>query len=254
MRISLITAVYNNAEGLRASLTSNLQQTHSDVERIVVDGASKDATLDVLNEHAPVLHHVISEPDQGIYNALNKGLRLATGDVLGLLHSDDLFASPNVLHNVAEAFVKTNADLVYGDLCYVRQEDTAQIVRYWKAGDFERDKLTRGWMPPHPTVYVRRELYERFGGYDEQYRIAADYDWMLRLLLQPDLTVAYLPKILVNMRTGGASNRSLKNLWDKSREDYRILNQHQLNGAATLFYKNVGKLSQFWKRPAAATL
>ena len=249
MKISLITAVYNNASGLRSSLESSLGQTHQDVERIVIDGGSTDGTLQVLQDYTSNIDHIVSEPDNGIYDALNKGIQLATGDIIGILHSDDLFAGWNILETIARKFESSSIDLLYGDLCYVSNDNPNEIVRYWRAGAFTQSKLPNGWMPPHPTVYVKRELFDKYGLYDTHYRIAADYDWMLRLLTKQTLDVAYFPEVLVHMRTGGASNRSFKNLWQKSREDYLILRNHQIGGVMTLVKKNTRKLSQFWKRP-----
>ena len=249
MKISLITAVYNNAHGLRSSLESSLGQTHQDVERLVIDGGSTDGTLQVLEDYTSKIDHIVSEPDNGIYDALNKGIQLATGDIIGILHSDDLFAGPDILEKIARKFESASIDLLYGDLCYVSNQNPNEIVRYWRAGAFTQSKLPNGWMPPHPTVYVKRELFDKYGLYDIHYRIAADYDWMLRLLTKQTLDVAYFPEVLVHMRTGGASNRSFKNLWQKSREDYLILRNHQIGGVIALIKKNVRKLSQFWSRP-----
>mgnify|MGYP001466049436 FL=1 len=203
----------------------------------------------MLQQHAPKLDRIVSEPDRGIYDALNKGVALATGEVVGVLHSDDVLADDDVLSHVADAFLQTGADLLYGNLCYVRFENPEQIVRYWKAGTFSPSLLAQGWMPPHPTVFVRRELFQRFGGYDLRYRIAADYDWMLRLLSDESLKVTYLPEVLVYMRTGGVSNRSLGNLCRKSMEDWEIIRQHQIGGVWTLLSKNLSKVSQFWGQP-----
>ncbi len=249
MKITLITVVYNNAYGLRSSLESSLSQTHHEVERIVIDGCSTDDTLQVLQDYTLKIDQIVSEPDNGIYDALNKGIQLASGDIIGILHSDDLFAGRNILRKIARKFESSSTDLLYGDLCYVRNEAPEHIVRYWMSGAFSQSRLSNGWMPPHPTVYVRRELFDRYGLYDTHYRIAADYDWMLRLLTKQTLVVAYLPEVLVHMRTGGVSNRSLKNLWQKSREDILILRNHQIGGVMTLVKKNIRKVSQFWRRP-----
>ena len=246
MKISLITASYNNAHRLAPSLISSLQQTYSSVERIIIDGASTDDTSKTLEKYKPYLDKIVSEPDQGIYDALNKGIRMASGDIVGILHSDDYFADESVLNQVAKKFNQSDADFLYGDLCYVRPDKPSQVVRYWKSGGFTRSSLTRGWMPPHPTVYVRRELFNVFKGYNLHYQISADYDWILRLLCNESLKVVYLPKVLVHMRTGGVSNQSFKNLMRKSSEDWEIIRNHQIGGIRTLFYKNLRKFPQFW--------
>ena len=212
--------VYNNPSGLACSLTSSLKQTYSQVERIVIDGGSDDRTKNMLHQYSSKLDKVISEPDKGIYDALNKGIIFSTGDIVGLLHSDDFFADIDVLSNVAEKFLNPKLDFLFGDLCYVSSKNPENVVRFWKAGPFKPSLLNQGWMPPHPTVFVRRNLFNRFGKYDLQYRISSDYEWMLRVLNDDTVNVGYLPKVLVHMRTGGLSNRSLKHMLIKSLEDW----------------------------------
>jgi glycosyltransferase len=191
---------------------------------------------------------VVSESDQGIYDALNKGLRLATGAVVGLVHSDDVLAGPQVLDWVAEAFADSEVAAVYGDLDYVSAHDPQRVVRHWRAGECTPSRFRRGWMPPHPTLFVRREVFERYGGYDTSYRIAADYDAILRWLGREGLRAAYIPKVMVRMRLGGASNGSLGRVLRKSREDYRALRSNRMGGLAALAAKNLGKLPQFLVR------
>lgn len=247
MKISVITAVYNNRDTIADALDSTLAQTHANTELIVVDGGSRDGTLDVLRGYNDRLGKLISEPDHGIYDALNKGVRLASGDVVGFMHSDDVFADEKVLAKVALAFADPDVDAVYGDLVYVKKESPDQVVRHWRSGEFAPQKLRRGWMPPHPTLYVRREIYDRLGSFNTDYRIAADYDFMLRLLSQPGVNVAYIPEVLVKMRLGGASNRSLKNVIRKSREDYAALRRNGVGGLGALLWKNLSKLPQFFR-------
>jgi glycosyltransferase len=246
--ISVITAVFNRRDTIAQALDSVLAQTHPSVETIVIDGASTDGTLDVLARFRTRVSVLMSEPDEGIYYALNKGLKLASGDVVGFLHADDVLASTDSLARIAAAFSDPTVDAVYGDLVYVRQADVSRVVRLWTAGPYERNAMRRGWMPPHPTFYVRRSVYERLGSFDTQFRIAADYDLMMRFLFTDGIRAAYVPQILVRMRLGGASNRSLQSLLRKSSEDYRIARRHNLGGLFTVFLKNVSKLSQFWRR------
>ncbi len=248
MKISVITAVYNNRDTVAQALDSALAQTHPDVELIVIDGGSTDGTLQVLQDYADRLAVLVSEPDRGIYDALNKGIARASGDVVGFLHSDDLFADASVLSRIAAAFADPSVDSVYGDLLYVSKDDPSRVVRTWRAGVFTPGKLAHGWMPPHPTFYVRRAVYEKLGGYDTSYRIAADYDCVLRLLGKGGVRAAYIPEVLVKMRVGGASNRSLSNILKKSREDYRALRVNGVGGLAALAWKNLSKLPQFLKR------
>ena len=247
MKISIITAVYNNCETIAAALDSVLEQTGADVELIVIDGGSTDGTLAVLTGYADRLAVLVSEPDRGIYDALNKGIRWASGEVVGLLHSDDLFADGSVLKRVAEAFADPQVAAVYGDLLYVRKNNPDEVVRYWRAGAFSRARLGWGWMPPHPTFYVRRAVYERLGVFNTKYHIAADYDCILRFLGKGGVQVGYIPEVLVKMRVGGASNRSLKNILRKSQEDYRALKNNGVGGIGALVWKNLSKLPQFFR-------
>ena len=248
LKISVITAVHNNCETISAALDSVLGQSGVDIELVVIDGGSTDGTLEVLRSYADRLHVLVSEPDQGIYDALNKGIRRASGEVVGFLHSDDLFADSDVLSRIAAAFADPGVGAVYGDLLYVRKDNPDQVVRYWRSGEFSGRRLGWGWMPPHPTLYVRRRVYERHGLFDTSFRIAADYDFILRALSQNRVGVRYIPKVLVKMRVGGASNRSLRNILQKSSEDLRALRGNGVGGMGALIWKNLSKLPQFLGR------
>ena len=248
LKISVITAVFNNRGTIAGALDSVLEQTHKNSELVVIDGGSTDGTVEVLARYADRLGVLVSEPDQGIYDALNKGIQRAHGDVVGFLHSDDVFGSNDVLSKVAEAFEDSSVGAVYGDLVYVKRDDLSSVLRYWRAGPFSRARLSRGWMPPHPTLYVRREVYERLGGFDTRYRIAADYDHLLRIFSDPALNPRYIPEILVRMRVGGASNRSLRNIIRKSREDLEALRSNEVGGIGALAWKNISKIGQFFQR------
>nr|WP_226467057.1 glycosyltransferase family 2 protein [Hydrogenophaga taeniospiralis] len=244
-----MTATWNCATTVADCLASVDGQTHPHIEHVVVDGASTDGTLGLLQAHRAQLAELRSEPDRGIYDALNKGLALATGDVLGFLHADDLYAHPGVLAQVAAAFENPAVCAVYGDLQYVSKDNTAQVVRHWTSAPFSSLRLAWGWMPPHPTLYVRREWYQRIGGFDTRYRIAADYHSILRLFSQPNFRSVYLPEVLIRMRLGGASNKSLKNIVRKTREDWCALRRTQvgaLGGLGALAWKNASKLTQFF--------
>ena len=244
MKISVITVVYNRASTIEEAVRSVQSQDHPDVEHVLVDGASTDCTLDILESLARPADILVSEPDSGIYNAIQKGIGLATGDVIGLMHSDDSFADDRVLSRVAEAFETPGANAVYGDLDYVDQDHRERIIRHWRAGRFTAGKLRRGWMPPHPTLYLKREVIDRLGGYDESYSIAADYDAILRYFSDADLLPVYIPEVLVKMRTGGASNQNLRKIIRKSREDYRALRANNLGGVTTVIWKNLRKAHQ----------
>ena len=245
MKISVITAVYNRQDTIGDVMRSVQAQSYKPVEQVVVDGASRDGTLKVVERLRDADTRILSEPDKGIYDAINKGLGIARGDVLGLMHSDDVFAHDHVLSKIAGAFADPAIDMVYGDLEYVAKSDMSRVIRAWKSGAFSRDSLRRGWMPPHPTLYVRRHVIEKHGVYDTSYRIAADYDAVLRWFGTAGLTPAYIPEVLVKMRIGGESNRSLGRIIAKSREDYRSLRRHGVGGIGTLIWKNLSKLGQF---------
>lgn len=248
IQITIVTAVFNRVHSVRAAIESVRSQTHGNVQHVVVDGASNDGTLDVLQACVGPDAVFVSEPDEGIYDALNKGLALATGDVVGVMHSDDFFSDNAVLADVADAFSDPNVDAVYGDLDYVDAVDPSHIVRRWRAGSYLPRQLAWGWMPPHPTMFVRRSLIERWGGYDTRYRIAADYDWMLRYLGHAKIQPRYLPRVLVKMRMGGASNQSLQKIARKSWEDWLIMRRNRigsLGGVGSLVWKNVSKVGQF---------
>lgn len=252
LRISVVTAVFNRASTLDECLRSVQAQHWPEIEHILIDGGSTDGSMDIVRRHRHHLAHVVSEPDKGVYDALNKGLAAASGDVVGFLHTDDAYTSAQSLDAVAHAFENPAVDAVYGDLVYVSKDDTSRVVRYWQAGTFQRQRLTQGWMPPHPTFYARRSVYARLGGFDTRYRIAADYENMLRLLWHGQVQPAYIPQVLVRMRMGGVSNNSLSNLLRKSREDYAALRQNGIGGLQALLLKNVTKLPQFVARNAFA--
>ncbi len=220
-------------------------QGYRSVEHIVQDGGSTDGTLDVVSALSNPQTHIVSASDKGIYDAINKGIARASGDVIGLMHSDDYFAGRDVLEKVAQAFSDPQTQGVYGDLDYVSAADTSRVVRHWKSGDFNPAKLKRGWMPPHPTLYLRRSVFENFGNYDTSYTISADYDAILRWLWTEQIRLAYIPEVLVKMRVGGESNQSLERILKKSREDYRALRSNRVGGLGTLLFKNAGKIGQF---------
>jgi glycosyltransferase len=247
-KISIITATWNCAQTLPDCLISVAQQTYANREHIIIDGASIDGTIDVINQHIDNVSTFISAPDKGIYDALNKGIELATGDVIGFLHADDLYASDATLAKIAEAFTDPSVCGVYGDLEYVRQFDTSCVVRRWKSKPFTNTDISQGWMPAHPTFYARREWYSRIGGFDTSYDISADYLSILKLFSKPEFKTKYIQDTLVIMRLGGASNKSIKAIIKKTKEDWRALRSCNLNIAHTLravLWKNLRKISQF---------
>ncbi len=246
MKISVVTAVYNREKTIGQAVESVQRQTYQPVEHVIQDGGSQDGTLEIIAELSNRNTRLESTPDSGIYDAINKGIARATGEVIGLMHSDDYFASDTVLEKIAQAFGDSAIDGVYGDLDYVLASDTDCVIRHWKSGEVTRAKLKRGWMPPHPTVYLRRSVFERFGVYDTGYSISADYDAMLRYIWGGNIRLSYIPEVLVKMRLGGESNRSIGRIIRKSREDYRAIRQNRVGGIWTLGMKNVSKLGQFF--------
>lgn len=250
MKVSVVTVCFNSSATIADTLRSINSQTHADVEHIVVDGASTDNTVALVREHGRRVSALVSERDKGIYDAMNKGLALATGSLVGFLNADDVYAHADVLANVAAVAAAGSQlpDAVYGDLVYVHSDDMSRIIRTWHSGEFSIERLRYGWMPPHPTFFARTDALRQLGGFDTDFRIAADYDCMLRYLNRPHIRVAYMQEVLVRMRMGGASNKSLKAMLSKSREDLRAARRNDVGGLITLFCKNTRKLPQFWRR------
>lgn len=248
MKISVVTAVFNRAGTIQASISSVQAQTYLDFEHVIQDGLSNDGTVEIIRKRAQLNTLFASERDGGIYDAINRGIKRATGDVIGLLHSDDVFAHDRVLDKIGVAFADPVIDGVYGDLQYVAADDSTRVIRHWRSGEYRPGLLRRGWMPPHPTLYLRREVFDRFGLYDTSFRISADYDAMLRYLVKGQIKLAYIPEVLVKMRVGGESNRSLERIILKSREDLRALRNNGVGGIGTLAAKNLSKVSQFFIR------
>ena len=249
MNISIITVCYNSEKYIKTAIKSVLLQTYNDIEYIIIDGGSKDTTISIIKDFEPKFSGRLKwlcEADNGIYDALNKGIEKATGDVIGFVHSDDLLASSEIISKIARIFEEEKVDGVYGDLQYVNKEDTSKVIRYWKSEAFKPKLLEKGWMPAHPTLFLRKEVYEKHGNFNLNYKIAADYDLMLRIFSDPDLNFKYLPMVFTKMRVGGASNRSLKNIKLKSQEDLRALRSNGIkNPLKVLAYKNFSKLGQF---------
>ncbi|MFT3825777.1 MAG: glycosyltransferase family 2 protein [Chitinophagaceae bacterium] len=245
MKISIITATYNSAATVRDTLQCVANQQYQNIEHIIVDGISRDETLSIVQEF-PHVAKVVSEKDKGIYDAMNKGVQFCTGDVIGILNSDDFYCSNNVLEKVMKAFSDPDVEAVYGDLQYVHQNDTTKVIRTWRAGSFKKKYFYFGWMPPHPTFFVKREVYSRTGLFNISLRSAADYELMLRMLLKHNVRVQYIPEILVKMRAGGMSNASFKNRLRANKEDRMAW---QLNDIRPYFFttwlKPVRKIFQF---------
>ena len=246
MKVSIITACYNAESTIERCLNSINNQDYSNIEHIVIDGASDDKTLEILEKQQNSISHLVSEQDNGIYDALNKGIKLATGDIIGFLHADDLFASQQTISQIVASFSQKSTDSVYGDLEYISSK--GKIIRYWKSSEFTLSKLKKGWMPPHPTFFVRASVYQKCGLFDTKFKIAADYDFMLRVLGRYKISTAYLPLIITQMQLGGASNKNIRNILIKMKEDFIALRKNKIGGISTIFWKNISKIPQFFSK------
>jgi len=247
MRISVITAVYNGMPFIEDCLLSVASQSHPDIEHIVVDGGSTDGTVDVIKRYEDRIARWTTGPDRGMYDALNKGIGMATGDAIGMLNSDDTYEGDDVIETVARCLDEKAVDSCYGDLVYVGRDDPSRVIRLWRSSSYVPGLLRRGWMPPHPSFFCRRSAYEKWGGFDTSFRIAADYELMVRLLSRGRTSTCHIPRVLVRMRTGGISNRSVSAMIKKSIEDYRVIRMHGLGGFGTLLMKNLSKVPQFFR-------
>jgi glycosyltransferase len=245
VRISVITVTYNSSATIKDTLESVKAQAYPEVEHIIVDGLSKDETLGIVSGYSHV-SKVISEKDAGIYDAMNKGVLASTGDVVGILNSDDFYYGNNVLSKVAAVFNEKKCDALYGDLQYVDQKNLAKVIRHWEAGKYSADAFKWGWMPPHPTFFVRKSVYERFGMFNLSMKTAADYELMLRFIHKHQITVEYIPFVLVSMRTGGVSNSNIMNRLRANQEDKQAWAVNVLEPYwFTLYLKPLRKISQF---------
>lgn len=245
MRVSIITVSYNSANTIRDTLESIRSQTYSDIEHILIDGKSSDNTLEIVRNF-PHLAKVVSEKDNGLYDAMNKGIALANGDIVGILNSDDVYQSANVIADVVRMFEKEGTEAVYGDLQYVKGNDLNKIIRTWKAGVFSKKKIYYGWMPPHPAFFVRRIIYKKAGLFNLSLKMSADYELMLRMFVKENILAAYIPEVLVKMRIGGLSNASFKNRIKANREDRKAWELNNLKPYFfTLYFKPLRKIFQY---------
>lgn len=247
MKISIITITFNSAATLEQTIRSVSSQKYPDIEYIIVDGKSSDDTLKIVEKYKDKVSRFLSEKDRGLYDALNKGIEMASGEVIGILHSDDFYIDASVIGKYADVFQKTGCDAVYSDLYYVDKTNTDKIVRKWKSGTYGKNSFVNGWMPPHPTFFVKKEVYRRFGKFNLDFKSAADYELMLRFIQKQKIRVAYLPEFTVKMRVGGKSNITLSNRIQANFEDRRAW---KINGLKprfyTLYLKPLRKVLQFF--------
>jgi len=251
MKISIVTACYNSEATISDTLRTIQMQTHKDIEHIIIDGGSTDGTLKILEQNKTCIAHLTSEPDNGLYDAMNRGIAKATGDIVGLLNSDDLLAHENVLANVVKKLSNPTIDACYGDLVYVNQHNTDKVVRYWQSSPFKPELIAKGWIPAHPTFYARKEIHDKFGLlFNLDYKLAADYELLLRLLYTHKIKVAYIPDIMIKMRLGGTTNKSLKNILNQNKEIMRALDSHQYEYSPIKMICNklLDRVQQFQKK------
>jgi glycosyltransferase len=247
MKVSIVTATYNSQQFIADCVRSIHEQTHKDIEHIIIDGASRDDTIRIIENMPNKVTKIVSEPDKGIYDAMNKGLKLVTGDIVGILNSDDFYNSNDVITKVVDAFQETNADCVYGNLYYVLQDNPDIIKRKWVTGLYNPKRgFKMGWHPAHPSFFVKRELYERYGNFDEDFKISADFELMLRFIEKHHAKSAYVDFPMVRMRLGGESNKSLKNSYLGNKDCYMAFKRNNLQ--VSIFYpfmRLIPKLKQY---------
>lgn len=244
MKVSIITSCFNREKTIRGCLESVLNQDYPDIEYIVIDGASTDSSLAVINEYKDHIARIVSEPDHGMYEGINKGIRLATGDIIGLVHSDDFLYSNQTISHIVSKFEQTGADFLYGDGLFVNPTDVRKVVRNWIGGTYRLWKVKHGWLPLHPTCYIKKSVMDKRGLYNETYKIAADSDLLFRYLLGGDLSVVYLHEYIVKMRMGGLSTdrKKRQQMW---KEDIRMYHSHGMNPTITKIEKMLWKVPQF---------
>ena len=244
MKVSIITTCYNREKTIAQAIESVLNQDYPDIEYIVVDGGSRDDSLKIIRSYGSQICKAVSERDGGMYEAINKGIKMATGDIVGLLHSDDFLIHNHIISEIVERFKQTAADMVYGDGLFVDADQTDKVIRDWRSGNYRRWKVRLGWLPLHPTVYIRRNVMGQYGLYNEKYQIAADSDLLLRYLYKADLKVEYLGKYVLRMRMGGLSTdgKKRKAMW---KEDVEMFRENGFWGVPEKILKMCWKVPQF---------
>ena len=245
-KVTIITVCYNSAATIEDTIQSVLSQTYSNIEYIIIDGLSTDNTLEIVNKYKGQIAKVISEKDAGLYDAINKGIGLASGAIIANINSDDFYSDNNVIADVVTKFEQEKTDLLYTDLYYVEAENTDKVKRYWKSGAYKKGAFYKGWMPPHPTFFVKKEVYKKYGVFNLNLKSAADYELMLRFMHKYECTVSYLNRVTVRMRVGGVSNASLANRIKANREDKKAWKMNGLKPKPfTFILKPLSKLNQF---------
>ena len=244
MKVSIITVSFNSAKTIEDTIQSVLNQDYYDIEYIVIDGYSSDKTIEIVNRYKSNIEYVLSEPDDGIYDAMNKGIKASKGELIGILNSDDVYENSSVISNMVKTL--KDSDAVYADLVYVQQNNLNHIKRYWKSGNYKIGSFLNGWMPPHPTFFVKKMCYQKYGLYNTSLKSAADYELMLRFIHKNKIKIEYFDNVIVKMRLGGVSNLSIKNRFSANREDKLAWKINNLNPRfLTFLLKPLRKLKQF---------
>jgi len=251
MKITVITVVYNAADTIEDTLQSVIKQDYQDIEHIVIDGGSTDGTMDVVNSYRKQLAVVVSEPDKGIYDAMNKGVEHASGDIIGTLNSDDWYADIGVLSRVAQSFNDDkDLDAVYGDIVYVTKDEPHSLVRYWESRAYQHGLFEKGWMPPHPSLFVKKDCYSRYGKFDLDFKIQSDFDLTMRFMAVNKIKTQYLPGVMVKMRMGGVTNNRISNVIKGNYEAYRACKKNGLSVTPLFMVKKVlSRIPQFFRKP-----
>jgi glycosyltransferase involved in cell wall biosynthesis len=248
LKISIITVCYNSEKHIKTAIESVINQTYKNIEYIIVDGASKDKTVDIVKSYGDKITKFVSEPDKGIYDAMNKGFQMATGDYLAVINSDDFYMSNDAIESVVNELNKKQTDSLFADLIYVEENNTDKQVRYWKSNEFVKGSFKKGWHPAHPTFFVKNEIYKKYGYFDLSFKLAADFELMLRFLEKHQISSCYLPKPIIKMRLGGATNKNFKNIYNQNIECYRAFKVNQLPVSILYpLYRLLPKLIQFFK-------
>ena len=242
--VTIITIVFNNVTTIRNAVQSVAYQDYDNIEHVVIDNCSTDGTLEAINEQKDDISLIVSESDEGIYYALNKGIELANGEIVGFLNSDDVLKNRNTISTIVKNLTLSNNEAVYGDLQYFSKQRPNRITRRWKSNIYSSHKFRQGWMPPHPTFYTYKKIYINHGFFDIRYKISSDYDMMLRLLYEKKIKAKYIPEVLVKMQRGGVSNQNFKSIMLKTKEDFLIMKKYDFS-ILTLFNKTLRKFSQF---------
>lgn len=247
MKISIITVCYNAEKTIRESILSVISQSYNDIEYIIIDGNSTDNTLQIINQYKYAIPIIISEPDNGIYDAMNKGIKKASGEIIGILNSDDTYPDSEVLKNVMSFFLKDSPDILYGDLIYVKNNDINKIVRRWKSSPYSKNFFDHGNVPPHPALFVKSEVYREAGYFDLQYKLASDYEFMLRIFKKHQFKSVYINRLMVKMQLGGATNKSLKNIIKGNKEILKAWQNNDLKVPLLLMpIRIIKRLLQFF--------